>query len=261
MVLNSSTCPISFLYQLSPGSLNLTEVLVEAEATLDHQLGSSVALATALLAGSLLVLLAGARLVKPTLFLSSFGVTFFAALVVVKEGLDAVPAVSALASCVALGAAPLIVGLLGGLLALCCLRVGFALLGAALGAGAGSLLYAAGLAAVPALQAHHDLVSLGCLCVGAIVGAALLLKFQKGMLIVATSGAGAAGATPALALLLAHANAAFVAKAQDKTSPFGWWQPCTTIVLFAVGLAVQCRAGQKRKARGDVERTTPLMQP
>jgi len=261
MPLNQTTCPIGFLYSVSlPADFNLTQVSESFE--LRSSLASSVVFSLVLLAGSVLLLLAGARLVKPTLFVSAFGSAFFASLVVVREALAAAPLLSEVASCAVLGAVPLIVGLLSGLLALCCLKVGFALLGAALGSGAGYTLYSLGLSAVPspALASHHDVVLLACLILGALVGAVLLLRYQKDLLIVATSGAGAAGATPAIFLLLAHANAEFVTKADDVTSPFGWAQPVCTLVLFAIGVSVQCRAGKKSKAPRN-ERSTPLMQP
>lgn len=259
-MLNAS-CPIAFLYTATSNLTDLTLQVEAVEHTLQAQFASSIAVAIVLLAGSALLLFAGARLVKPALFLSAFGVCFFAGLVAVRESFAVVdlPAVS---SCVLLGAAPLALGLLGGLAALCLVKLGFALLGAACGTGVGYTVYSAALALIPnpVVGAHQELILVACLVVGAVVGAGLLLRFQEALLIVATAGVGAAGATPAIALLLAHANARFLLDAAAPASPYAWVQPACTLVLFAAGTLVQCRH-RKKKARKEDERSTPLMSP
>jgi len=265
MVMNVETCPVGFLYSLN---VNLTAVAgaVEDESrALNSSVASSVILASAILLASAVLLFAGGRLVKPTLFLAAFGISYVGGLFAIRELISAVDSMSSTVSCVLLGVTPLVVGLVGGLLAICLMRFGFALLGAAAGAGLGRLVYTAGLTAIksPTIGAHQDLISILCLVLGAIVGAVFMLIFQHSLLIVATAAIGAAGATPALALLAAHADARFLTEANEPSSPFGWAQPVCFLVLFAAGLVIQCRCAKpKSETRPERHRLgTPLMSP
>jgi len=248
MVLNVSSCPVGFLYSLNPSSVNLTEVAAEAQA-LDGMVATSVVWAIVVLIASMLVLFFGARLFFSTLFLSAFGVSFYGGLIVTREVLAAVPSMSATPSCVTLGVTPLVIGLIGGCCAVRIVKLGFALLGAAAGAGAGHLLYTMGLSAIhnPTIGAHQDLISILCVVLGAILGAVLMVAYQKSLLILATSAVGAAGATPAIQILAAHADARFLTEANNKSSPFGWAQPVCMLVLFGFGLFYQCRTHKPKK--------------
>ena len=149
-MLNLTECPVGFLTSLGPTlasearHLNRTVV----EHALEEQLAASVLLSSCVLVVSLIVLFAGARLGRPTLFVSAFGITFLASAVGTGSILAAAPGLSPVASCVLLAAAPALLSLVAGCASLCLLNLGFAFLGAAAGAGVGALLYAAGLDAV-----------------------------------------------------------------------------------------------------------------
>ena len=88
-----------------------------------------------------------------------------------------------------------------------------------------------------------------CLAVGGLVGAAAVCRFQKALLILATSAIGAAGATPAVALLLAHTGLADKLDALRPGGAYFWVPPAFTLSLFAAGLVVQCRHARARRAR------------
>merc|ERR1719231_1546093 len=136
------------------------------------------------------------------------------------------------------------------------LKVGFALLGAGAGAGLGYVAYNAGLAriATPTVGST-DLVFVLALAVGALVGMVLLLKFEKDVLIVATSAAGAAACTPSILLLLAHADVTLAL----PDAQYAWAQALGTLVLFALGVAVQCHCAKKKK-KTDPEQGVRLSQ-
>ena len=82
-----------------------------------------------------------------------------------------------------------------------------------------------------------------------------LLKQKNNVFITATAAAGACGATPAIALLLAHANIHWLGAFNTglKSPPqFVWPQAVVAGGLFLLGLLVQCRLAahdKKVKAR------------
>ena len=183
---------------------------------------------------------------KPTLFTVSFGVATIGAFIAFDAALPLAPNLSSNVSCILLGAGPLGVGLIAGLLSLCLLQLGFFLLGAGAGCGLGYTLYVAGLDTIssPPAFGQYDLSLLLCLSLGALIGASLMCKFKKGLMIGGTAAAGAAGATLAIALLLAHANIKFT-PAESSTPPYRWVQPIVVVCLFCLGLCVQCRSARK----------------
>ena len=160
------------------------------------------------------------------------------------------------ADCALLGAIPAVVALVGGLLALCVLRVGLALLGAAAGAGVGYFLYTAALYHIPCtimLWSGMSLVLAIALGVGALAGLIFMCIFEKSYLILATASAGASAATPLIAILIGHIPAAW-ATAILADARFKYAKAITQLVLFIIGLIVQCRLTRKRCAYGDKKR-------
>jgi len=238
----NASCPLSLLSS-AVHHWNASEV----EHELEQHLGSSILLASVLLIISLFVLIAGAKLVKPTLFTVSFGLATIGAFIAFDAALPLAPNLSSNISCILLGAGPLGVGLIAGLLALCLLQLGFFMLGAGAGCGLGYTLYAAGLDTIPSPPAfgQYDLSLVLCLSIGAMLGALLMCKFKKDLMIGCTSAAGAAGSTLAIALLLAHVNIKFTSA--TSTSPYRWVQPIVAVCLFCLGLCVQCRSARKSR--------------
>jgi len=242
-MLNTSTCPVGFLTRTS---LNVTEGISEAEA-LAHELAenipSSIALATGLLIASLFVLFLGKRLVKPTIFIAAFMGMATLSFVGTDAALEHVSGLSSTASCIVLCVAPLLVGLVAASLALCILGAGFALLGAGAGAGVGYAVYAVGVSRIhsPAVGSY-DLAYILCLSIGAILGAVVMCRLRNALLIVATSVLGAAGAAPAILLLVSHA----APHALDRERL--WVQAALAALLFLLGLFVQCRHESRAKA-------------
>jgi len=254
-MLNSSTCPIAFLVTEAHMFANATAAVDDLERELAQQLPSSIALATALLLSSLFVLFLGNKLVKPTLFIVSFFAAAFATLLFIPAVINAAN-VPDTAACVAVGVTPIVVGIAAALVSFFFLNLGFVLLGGASGAGLGYVLYTAFLHRFPIHPVgSHDVMFIICLAVGGLVGAIALLKQKNNVFITATAAAGACGATPAIALLLAHANIHWLGAFNTglKSPPqFVWPQAVVAGGLFLLGLLVQCRLAahdKKVKAR------------
>ena len=242
--MNNTCSQLAFLVK---GLHDLQTDSTEIEAQLKEDLAASIVLASCLLVGSAFLLFAGARLVKPALFLAAFGAATVGSFASLNMILAQVPSLTETVSCVVLGMLPLALGLVAGLTALCLLNVGFALLGAGAGAGIGLAIFNAGLNTVhtPPIG-PYDSMYVGCLLVGAVVGAIVMCRYQKEYLILCTSAAGASGATPAVALLLAHVDINFLHPAPG--SPYAWGQPIFAVAAFALGLLVQCRHEKKHRA-------------
>lgn len=258
MGLNSTTCPIAFLVGDAHKFVNASDALKHFEHEYEQQLASSILLAVALLVCSLFILFLGNKLVKPTLCITSFFAAAIATLLVVSPIVNAA-GFGDTASCVTVGVAPVVLGLLAAGLAICILDLGFALLGAAAGAGLGYVLYAAFLSRWPLVAlGSTNLMLVLCLALCGIVGMVLMLKQKDNVLILATSAAGACGAVPAIVLLLAHANVKFLgtfSTSLDAPPSFVWPQALLAILLFLLGLLVQCRL--KRREERKVSSTGP----
>jgi len=201
---------------------------------------------------SLFVLFLGNRLVAPTLFITSFFTAGVAALCVVPAIADAAD-LEGTASCILVGVAPALFGLVAAGLAFFFLNLGFALLGGAAGAGLGYIMYAAFLQRFPLyVVGSTNVMFILCMSIGAIAGMLVLIRQKKNVLIVATSAAGAAGATPAIVLLLAHTNIKFLGAFNTSLNvppQFVWPQALVAAGLFALGLLVQCRLESNMKRR------------
>lgn len=244
MGLNATTCPIAFLV----GDAHRFDDPSDAMKTLEHEfsesLASSILVAVVLLILSLFVLFLGAKLVRPTLCITSFLAAATATLLFVAPVVDAAH-FSNTASCVTVGLAPILVGLTAAGMTICFITLGFALLGAAAGAGVGYVLYTAFLSHWPlVIIGSTNLMLILCLSILGLIGMAVMLKQQDSVLIIATSAAGSCGAVPAIVLLLAHANIKFLGTfntSLDAPQTFVWPQALLAIGLFLLGLLVQCR--------------------
>jgi len=254
MVFNSSTCPISWLVHAVASRPNATEIDALADE-LHDDLATSIALALTLLCASLFVLFLGNRLVRPTLFLTSF-VCAGASTLALMPSIVSNFTMSDTSSCLWIGLTPLGVGLAAGLISLSCLTFGMAVLGGGAGAGAGYALYIGVLHLAPLWEVGSTtLMLILCVCLGAMAGAAIIVKFEKSVLIVATSAVGAMGAISATALLLAHYDARFLGSFQASVDvegnsySFVWPQALAMLVLLLLGVLVQCKLDQRHKKR------------
>lgn len=250
-MLNSS-CPVSFLARLPGNFTEADEEIQQLTRQLADNLSTSIILASAMLVASLFVLFFGKKLVKPTIFLGAFGSVAAGSFYIANALLNDAPHVSPTASCALVAFVPLVLGVLAGLMALCMLQLGFAILGAAAGVGVGYTAYVAGLSHIPSpAVGAHDVTYIVCLSVCGLLGTILMLKFSDSLMIIVTSLIGAVGSTPAVAMLLAHVNANFLGViALDKVdihSKYIWPQALFTLALFVLGLIVQCRQERHRK--------------
>ena len=218
-----------------------------------------VALTSALLVASLIALFFGARLVKPVLFVSTFGVAlvacFYATVAVVRT-----TTMDATASCWVEGLVPLVVALLAAFFVVNMLTLAFACLGAASGAAGGYYLYALVLHTIPTgdvppLGGHTWVFWLSVL-LSSVVAAALAVKFKHFILATATAGLGAVGALVATTmLLLSHIDPKFLwlldaSEANDHLgSPYVYGPLVATALVALLGFAYQRRAERKKRER------------
>lgn len=190
---------------------------------------------------------------KPTLILTSALSAMVGSFVLVDAIVGSVPDVSPQLACGINMGVPIVIGLLAGLVSLCVFQLGIALLGAGAGAGAGYVCYLAFLHRIKSpVVGSFDVVFMVTIAGFALVGAALMCKYQRGLMIAATSAVGAAGSTTSTAWLLAHKWPQFVAlytirDVKQLSSPFVWTQAIYCVVLFCLGLLIQCR--MERTAR------------
>ena len=201
MPYNAETCPVAWLVN----EHNAT-ALDQLKSDLNDQMASSIVMAVALLLVSSFLLFWGSRLVRPTLFITSFLAVGVATLAVMPKIVSHTSATEN-TSCLLVGITPIATGVLAGCVALCCLTLGMALLGAGAGSAAGYALYIGVLYRWPLETiGSTTLMLILSTSLGAFVGACIIVRLQKSVLIFATSAIGACGAVAAMAMLLAHAN-------------------------------------------------------
>ena len=246
------SCPVSPLlpYVLRFNASAATGWVEQEAHALEASLEGSLPVAIALTVGSLLLLLAGERLSRLAFFLSAGVVAYLATLLATDAALSGLSLASAAANCVALCAAPLLVGVAVGGLALRLLTLAFASVGLCAGGALGFWSYELGLhrVATGIVFLHRDLTYFICIGVAGLVGAVLLAHQQKPLMVFATAAAGAVGLVPGLALLaFSRFDARFLwvvdpsAASEHRGSPFVWGQCLSTLLYFAVGVAVQRR--------------------
>jgi len=239
-------CPIAPLVPIL-GSLG------SSEAWTDHLFEQSGAVVVSamigivlLIAGSMLLLF-GARLVKPVIFLCvffwSFAVTFFV-IEVLLSAEDATPTTS----CYALLIGPVMAGLFLGSVATLLIDTAFIAVGSAVGAALGYVAYAVffyqfscGLTWL-----SHDLVYWICIIGSSCGGAFLLAQLELQLLIVATATLGGMVMVPAIdVLVLRRVDERFLwvldatAFAKHFWSPFVLSQAIGAIALAFVGARFQ----------------------
>lgn len=98
------------------------------------------------------------------------------------------------------------------------------------------------------LWSGMSLVLAIALGVGALAGLIFMCIFEKSYLILATASAGASAATPLIAILIGHIPAAW-ATAILADARFKYAKAITQLVLFIIGLIVQCRLTRKSKPK------------
>merc|ERR1712146_65428 len=105
-----------------------------------------------------------------------------------------------------------------------------------------------------------DVVFVSSLAVCALVGMLIMCKFTTTLMIVATAAVGAAGSTIGTSWLLAHKWAQFIALYAIKdvkalSSPFVYSQALYCVLLFLLGLLVQCKLEKKAQKDKDEKRS------
>lgn len=253
-------CPIAFLEKYVHNTTSAEERIHEWEEELLKQAPSSIVIASVLLAISVFILFLGKKLTKPTLFLTSALSAMAGSFILVDAIVGSVPDVSAQLACGINMGVPIVLGLIAGFISLCVFQLGIALLGAGAGAGAGYFCYLAGLHRIPSpVVGSFDVVFIATLATFALLGSVLMCKFQKTLMIVATSAVGAAGATTATAWLLAHKWPKFITlytirDVHELSSPYVWSQALYCVGLFCLGLLVQCRLERRAASREEERR-------
>jgi len=249
-----ASCPVAPLlpYLLH---FNATEAEQWAQNEADS-FGSALPVAIVLTVCSVLLLFAGERLTRMTLFLGGALVTFVVSLLLANSALSAASA-SPTAGCITLIVVPLILGLLGGALMLYLVTLAFACVGFAAGAAAGQALYILVLHRVSTgvTLLDHDLFYFIVLLALAIPGSILMAKYREALMVVSTAALGAVGLVPGLAILiLARFDARFLwvtdpTDANDhRSSPFVYGQALAVLLYFPLGVAVQRHFKRKRGA-------------
>lgn len=213
--------------------------------------------AAAVGAAGLLLLFFGERLVKPTFFISSMVVGFFASFTLVYAILEHV-SIAATPSCVIACIFPLVVGLLAGCLALKILKLSFICVGLAGGGVLGNLSYIAVFSNfnTGTSIAGHDLIFWLSIIIFAIIGACLMCWLREDLLIVITSFIGAFMVLPSIAvLILSHLNKKFLwvlDPSEGKShfsSPYVYPQVIAAACYLAIGAWFQYRSHHQVKER------------
>jgi hypothetical protein len=222
---------------------------IEAHTSFATMIGAAMA------AMGLLLLLAGARLVQPALFLSAFTVLFVPSLLFLDWLLTEL-SVSSSTACTTVCVVPAVLGLLAGLLALRLLTLAFSWLGFAVGAALGQMLYILIFHHI-SLGVHflnHDLMWFICIFGLAIPSATLMARQQHSLLVLATSAMGAVLLVPAFAFLIfCRIDDRFLWVVDPSTnnphlsSPFVYGQILGALLYFAVG--VTCQRSSRRSKR------------
>lgn len=221
--------------------------------------------AVALLVGSLALLFLGATLVRATFFLASFVISALAAYYVSRAALAGTEESVA---CYGVASISLAVGILAGFAAIKLLRLAFACVGTLAGGALGLFLYGTFLSqfSTDVLILGHDATFWACVLLPALVGAALMLRWQHQLLIIATAVAGAVGLVPSLAMLVfVHIDSRFlwILSARDDdhlSSPFVYGQAAAAVLYAAVGVVAQ-QAQERRKKSREAELREPLIRP
>lgn len=258
-VLLDASCPVT---PLLPYLLNFNATAAEEWAKSEADaFGSALAVGILLTVGSALLLFAGERLTKLALFLCGAVIAFLATLLVTNAALSLTSATPT-AACITLIAAPALVGLLGGLLALRFLTMAFACAGFAAGAALGQALYVLILHRAPTgvILLHHDLTFFLCLIVLAVPASILMARHKEALMAIATAAIGAVGLVPGLAiLLLSRIDARFLWVTdptdanEHRASPFVYGQVLAVPLYFLLGLSVQRRSRKQRRADEQVQ--------
>lgn len=257
---DSFVCPVAFLEKYVH-NISTAEEKIQAVADDLMKAGpSSIVLAIILLCVSLFILFLGKKMTKPTVFLTSALAAMVSSFILVDAIVGSVPNVSEQLACGIDMGVPILLGLLAGVISLCVFNLGIALLGAGAGAGVGYVAYLAFLNRIPSPYiGSFDVVFVSSLGVCALLGMLIMCKFKTTLMIVATAAVGAAGSTIGTSWLLAHKWAQFIAlyaitDVKALSSPFVYSQALYCVLLFLLGLLVQCKLEKKAKKDKDEKR-------
>jgi hypothetical protein len=215
------------------------------------------------LLASLVLLFVGAKLAKPTLFITGFTSFTMASFAMMNAIVGDAAGVSPTASCVLVSAVPLVAGLLGGILSVVLMNVAFAMLGLLAGAGVGYMAYVTAIHNWGWLEDQGEPVYWTSLGVFALIGMVVMLKYKNGLLALFTSFAGAAGVTLSMATLLGNADRDFLWLLNLETArkhigdPHVYGQLLGFLGWFVLGLCVQLRAKRKEDEKKKKEWYAP----
>lgn len=254
--MNSSSCPVAaFRFNQSAAEAWFTHEW--SNAALESEDIGTIVIGILLLAASVVVLLKGESLVKPTFFLvGSVGalIPAFAAVDAILAALSLSPALD----CTLLIAIPIAIAIAAGFLMVCFLTLAFVVLGLVSGGALGYYMYVLFLHYIssPVLVNGYTVVFALSVGISGLVGGILSYKLKHGILILATSVVGAVGSIVALDfLVLGRIDRNFLwlidarSAAEHLSSPFVFGPIVACAFIAAGGFFFQRHQKEKRRFR------------
>jgi len=228
---------------------------------------SEILVGTLLLAASLVIMLFGARLTKPIVFLAGTSASWYLLFIITSVIADNVPSLTPSASCYVDMIVPAFLAVLVGLLcSVLLISASFALIGFAAGQAVGYFCYSTFIhyANTSVVLGAHDITYWISIFVPAVVGAILMIHYERGLLIIATSILGAVGLVPALAILiLSHIDSRFLwvldLNYGNLRSPFVYGQLLAAVLYMGIGFAFQKHQEEARKRKPPLVLVQPLL--
>lgn len=233
----------------------------EGQKFLEHNFGSDV-FSAVLMGVAFVVMFFGFRLFKPVVFIFGFFGGLFVCFFAIDYFLEVAKSTNATVNCWVLGVGALVGGLMVGCVLLKCLKLAMFCLGAAIGAVLG--YYSWGIVFYRLTIdveniAGHNLTYWLCLIVPAVVFGVILCRFEKQLIILATSICGAFAFTLGFDMLvLVRIDPRFmldrlddVRRGDDSELPFFIGVVAGAVVLTLISMAVQFKLNKKHQDRQD----------
>ncbi|KAL3918532.1 MAG: hypothetical protein SGPRY_005980 [Prymnesium sp.] len=251
-----SSCPVTHIL---PYVHNLDQA--QAEQWIEHASDSylsSLPLAIVLVTVSVALLFFGAKLTRPVLFVCGALVSFIAGFWLTDKFASGA---SATVACWLLAIIPLVLGILGGLLALHLLNLAFFCVGLAAGAAVAQEFFAVFLDndVVGAIVVNREIFSYVFVAAVALICGMLMVCLKESLMIYATAAIGAIGLVPGLAILaLSRIDKRFLwaatpsAASQHQDSPFVYGQAFACLLYFLIGVHVQKKQAMKQDGKSMV---------
>lgn len=231
------------------------------EQFLEHNFGSDV-FSAVLMGVSAIIMIFGFRLFNPVVFIFGLFGGAFVTFYLIDWILDSTSSMDVTVNCWVLGAGAVVGGILIGTILLKCLKLAMFCLGAGIGAVVG--YYSWGIVFyrfeihVGAIAGHNMTYWL-CLLLPAIICGAILCRFEKHIVILATSICGAFAFTLGFDMMvLVRINSHFMLDSlsnfkenKDEELPYFIGVVVGAIVLTLVSMLVQFKLNKKHQSRQD----------